>query len=71
MISPLYTRRFDERGLDEVALVGGKTASLGEMFRVLVPLCVPMPDGTRVHVAEVERRMALELAPRPQQEHTR
>src|SRR5690606_25770550 len=36
---------FDEVGLGDVALVGGKNASLGEMRRALVPLGVRVPDG--------------------------
>ena len=29
-----YVRWFEELGLDDVPLVGGKNASLGEMYRV-------------------------------------
>src|SRR5690606_11036967 len=36
---------FDEVGLDDVALVGGKNASLGEMRRALVPMGIRVPDG--------------------------
>jgi pyruvate,water dikinase len=38
-------KRFDEIGLRDVAVVGGKNASLGEMFRALSPRGVPVPDG--------------------------
>ncbi|MBI2384730.1 MAG: phosphoenolpyruvate synthase [Elusimicrobia bacterium] len=38
-------KRFDEIGLGDVASVGGKNASLGEMYRVLSPRGVPVPDG--------------------------
>lgn len=38
-------RWFTELGLDDVALVGGKNASLGEMIRVLSPLGVRVPPG--------------------------
>jgi len=34
-MSRRYVRRFDEIGIDDVALVGGKNASLGEMYRKL------------------------------------
>lgn len=40
-----YVRFFDEIGIEDVALVGGKNASLGEMYRHLVPLGVKVPAG--------------------------
>lgn len=40
-----YIRRFSQIGIDDVALVGGKNASLGEMYTELVPLGVKIPDG--------------------------
>ena len=43
-----FTRRFSEVGLDDIALVGGKNAALGEMRRSLVPLGIPVPDGFAV-----------------------
>jgi len=39
---------FDELGIEDVPLVGGKNASLGEMFRNLVPKGVPIPNGFAV-----------------------
>ncbi len=36
---------FSELGIDDVPLVGGKNASLGEMYRELVPLGVLLPNG--------------------------
>ncbi|MBU4523854.1 MAG: phosphoenolpyruvate synthase [Desulfomicrobium sp.] len=39
---------FDELGIDDVPLVGGKNASLGEMYRNLVPKGVPIPNGFAV-----------------------
>jgi pyruvate, water dikinase len=39
---------FDELGIDDVPLVGGKNASLGEMYRSLVPKGVPIPNGFAV-----------------------
>ncbi|WP_169977791.1 phosphoenolpyruvate synthase [Tautonia rosea] len=41
-------RWFGELGIDDVPLVGGKNASLGEMYRALVPLGVRIPDGFAV-----------------------
>lgn len=40
-----YVRRFSELGLDDVPLVGGKNASLGELFNDLAPLGVKVPNG--------------------------
>ena len=40
-----YIRFFNEIGVGDVALVGGKTASLGEMYRELVPQGVKVPNG--------------------------
>jgi pyruvate,water dikinase len=36
---------FSELGIDDVPKVGGKNASLGEMYRELVPMGVPLPNG--------------------------
>jgi len=36
---------FSELGMSDVPLVGGKNASLGEMYRKLVPKGVDIPDG--------------------------
>ena len=38
-------KRFDEIGIDDIPLVGGKNASLGEMRRELTAKGVPVPDG--------------------------
>ncbi len=40
-----YIRFFDQLGLADVPLVGGKTASLGELYRELVPQGVNVPNG--------------------------
>lgn len=40
-----YIRWFNEVGIDDVATVGGKNASLGELYQELVPLGVPVPNG--------------------------
>jgi pyruvate,water dikinase len=43
-----YVRWFGELSLTDLPLVGGKNASLGEMFRELAPLGVRVPDGFAV-----------------------
>jgi pyruvate,water dikinase len=40
-----YTRFFEDIGIDDVPLVGGKNASLGEMYRHLASQGVPVPNG--------------------------
>ncbi len=40
-----YIRWFSELGADQVAQVGGKNASLGEMYRELTPQGVRVPNG--------------------------
>jgi pyruvate, water dikinase len=43
-----YILWFKELSLDDLALVGGKNASLGEMFQQLTPMGVRVPDGFAV-----------------------
>ncbi|HMP03256.1 MAG TPA: phosphoenolpyruvate synthase, partial [Gemmatales bacterium] len=43
-----YVRWFRELGMGDVGLVGGKNASLGEMYRVLVPEGIRVPNGFAV-----------------------
>jgi pyruvate,water dikinase len=43
-----WIRWLGELGMGDVALVGGKNASLGELYRELVPLGVPVPNGFAV-----------------------
>ncbi|MFN8610642.1 MAG: phosphoenolpyruvate synthase [Vulcanimicrobiota bacterium] len=43
-----YIRWFDDLGLQDVGLVGGKNASLGEMRRNLSGLGIPVPPGFAV-----------------------
>jgi pyruvate, water dikinase len=43
-----WTRWFREVTMNDVALVGGKNASLGEMLREVAPLGVEVPDGFAV-----------------------
>jgi pyruvate,water dikinase len=39
---------FEQLGIEDVPLVGGKNASLGEMYRFLTPKGVPIPNGFAV-----------------------
>ena len=41
----MYIVPFSEISIRDVARVGGKNASLGEMFNHLVPLGINVPDG--------------------------
>src|SRR3974390_3272689 len=40
-----YVRWFSEIGIEDVPLVGGKNASLGEMYRSLTSTGVKVPNG--------------------------
>lgn len=40
-----WIRWFDEIGIEDIPLVGGKNASLGEMYRELAPRGVRVPNG--------------------------
>ena len=40
-----YIRRFDQLSINDIALVGGKNASLGEMYRSLTEKGVKVPNG--------------------------
>jgi pyruvate,water dikinase len=44
MLKP-YIKKFSEIGIADVPAVGGKNASLGEMFSKLSPRGIPVPDG--------------------------
>lgn len=44
-------RWFDEIGMDDTPLVGGKNASLGELYRELTPMGVRVPPGFAVTAA--------------------
>lgn len=48
MSDPRYIRWFEELGMGDVPIVGGKNASLGEMYRELAPLGVSLPNGFAV-----------------------
>ena len=45
MTQPTYVSFFEEFGIDDVPLVGGKNASLGEMYRNLSGKGVRVPNG--------------------------
>ncbi len=45
-----YIKWFREIGMEDLPLVGGKNASLGEMFRALTPKGVKVPDGFAITV---------------------
>jgi pyruvate,water dikinase len=47
----LHIKWFREIGIEDVPIVGGKTASLGEMFRELTPKGVKVPDGFAITAA--------------------
>jgi pyruvate,water dikinase len=46
--TPQYVRWFESLGIEDVAEVGGKNASLGELYRELTPLGVKVPNGFAV-----------------------
>ncbi|MHB1851554.1 MAG: PEP/pyruvate-binding domain-containing protein, partial [Acidimicrobiales bacterium] len=46
--APSYVRFFETFGIADVPLVGGKNASLGEMYRELSPKGVRVPNGFAV-----------------------
>jgi len=48
---PTYVRWFSEIGAKDVPTVGGKSASLGEMYRALTPHGVHVPDGFAITAA--------------------
>ena len=43
--SQAFVLWFDQIGIEDVSLVGGKNASLGEMYRLLTPRGVRVPNG--------------------------
>jgi len=48
MIIPKFIRWFRDLGIADVGLVGGKNASLGEMYRELTPKGIRIPNGFAV-----------------------
>jgi pyruvate,water dikinase len=62
-----YIRWFEELSIDDVALVGGKNASLGEMYRQLGSRGVRIPNGFAV-TAEAYRRLVASAGILPEME---
>ena len=54
----VYTRRFAELGMHDVAEVGGKNASLGEMVANLAALGIDVPDGFATTAAAFREHFA-------------
>ena len=48
MKAPTFIKWFNEIGMNDVSTVGGKNASLGEMFQNLVPEGIHIPNGFAV-----------------------
>ncbi len=40
-----FIKFFNQVGIEDIAIVGGKNASLGEMFQALAPQGIPVPNG--------------------------
>lgn len=70
MNMPQYVRFFQEFGIDDVALVGGKNASLGEMFEKLSGQGVRIPHGFTV-TPKAYRYMASSMTKSPSSAHAR
>jgi pyruvate,water dikinase len=45
MAAPRFVRWFRDVGIDDIPLVDGKNASLGQMIRELVPQGIRVPEG--------------------------
>ena len=56
MVRPAYVRFFEEIGIDDVPIVGGKTASLGEMYQKLSGRGIRVPNGFAI-IADAYRHM--------------
>lgn len=53
-----FIRKFSEIGIGDVAMVGGKNASLGEMFNQLSSRGIMVPDGFATTVTAFEKFLA-------------
>ncbi len=51
MTNPTYVKFFEEFGIDDVSSVGGKNASLGEMYQKLSGKGVRIPNGYAITAA--------------------
>ncbi len=56
-----YVVKLRDVGRDDVALVGGKNSSLGEMLRSLSRLGVKVPDGFATTAAALREFLAQQL----------
>lgn len=54
-----YIRFFDQINIEDIPIVGGKNASLGEMYQALTPVGVPVPNGFAI-TAEAYRALLTE-----------
>ncbi|RUM93339.1 MAG: phosphoenolpyruvate synthase [Thiomicrospira sp.] len=54
-----YIRFFDQISIEDIPIVGGKNASLGEMYQALTPVGVPVPNGFAI-TAEAYRALLAE-----------
>jgi pyruvate,water dikinase len=50
MSSPNYIHWFKDLAIEDIEKVGGKNASLGEMYRELTPMGINVPDGFAIDV---------------------
>ncbi len=66
----VYIRWFADLGLDDIPLVGGKNASLGELYRALSAVGVRVPPGFAItadayrvflHEAHLEQQITILL----------
>ena len=62
---PTYVRWFSDIGVDDVPLVGGKNASLGEMYRELAARGVRVPNGFAITAQAYADTCLLYTSPSP------
>jgi len=55
-----FIRWFHEIGITDAPLVGGKNASLGEMYQQLTPRGIKIPNGFAI--TAMERQLAGQMA---------
>lgn len=63
-----YIKYFSETGIGDITIVGGKNASLGELFNRLSPLGVRVPDGFATTASAFEEFLAYNSLHHPLQE---
>ena len=57
-----YIRFFDEIGIDDIPFVGGKNASLVEMYQQLMPQGVNVPNGFAITIALYPRPVVIRMS---------